>query len=151
MREVVRRVQGTGHVLKGGCALVFAYGIRRHSTDIDFDAAKPTDMTRRIRNGLRAAGAEMRSRELIRTRTSLRIRATYRVRGEGKEEMLKVDTRFRPKPVAAETVDVGGILTNRPEALFEQKLVALESRTVPRDLYDLEFIIGNYGDALTDR
>ena len=143
-------MQGTGYVLKGGCALVFAYGIRRHTTDIDFDAAKPTDITRRIRNGLRAAGMEVTFQELVPARRSLRVRVRYRFPVSGKLTELKVDTRFLPKPVASDIAVVNGIRTYRPEALYRQKLAALGSRRAPRDLHDLASIIAIYGDALTD-
>ena len=59
MREVVARVQDAGFVLKGGGALCFIYGAHRHTTDLDFDAQKRTDMTRRIRRATQAAGAEI--------------------------------------------------------------------------------------------
>lgn len=59
MREVVARVQDAGFVLKGGGALVLVYGSIRHTTDLDFDAERPTDMTRRIRRAAQAAGVEI--------------------------------------------------------------------------------------------
>ena len=68
MWEIVRRVRDTDHVLKGGCALAFAYRAPRHPADIDFDAKKPTDMMRRIRNGFRAVGAVMTFDERIQSR-----------------------------------------------------------------------------------
>lgn len=48
MREVVARVRDVGFVLKGGGALVFVYGGQRHSTDMDFDAERNSDESRRI-------------------------------------------------------------------------------------------------------
>ena len=48
MREVVARVQDAGFVSKGGGALVFVHGVQRHSTDMDFDAERNSDGSRRI-------------------------------------------------------------------------------------------------------
>ena len=59
MREVVGQVQDAGFVLKGGGALVLVYGSIRHTTDLDFDAHRPTDMTRRIRRAARSAEVEI--------------------------------------------------------------------------------------------
>ena len=53
MREIVAQVQDAGFVLKCGGALVFAYGSHRHTTDLDFDAERTTDMRRRIRRAIR--------------------------------------------------------------------------------------------------
>ena len=41
MREVLARVQDLGLVLKGGTAFAIAWGLNRHSTDLDFDANRP--------------------------------------------------------------------------------------------------------------
>lgn len=38
MREVLKRVCDIDMVLRGGTALAFAYGVDRHSIDLDFDA-----------------------------------------------------------------------------------------------------------------
>lgn len=47
-REVVARVQDAGFVLKGGGALVLVYGGQWHSTDLDFEAERKSDASRRI-------------------------------------------------------------------------------------------------------
>ena len=150
MWEIVQRVQDTGYILKGGCALVFAYGSRRRSTDLDFDARKRTGMTRRIWNGLRAVEAEPAFHGQIPSEEALRIRVWYRVRGADEPVELKVDTRFRPRPVAAEVTFVDGIRTYKPEALFKQKLATFGDRKQPRDLSDLAFLATQFGHALTD-
>ena len=59
MREVVMQVQDAGFVLKGGGALVLVYGSIRHTTDLDFDAEKQTDMPLRLRRAMQLAGVEI--------------------------------------------------------------------------------------------
>ena len=133
MWGIVRRVRDTDYVLKGGCALTFAYRIPRHTADIDSDAKKPTDMMRRIRNGLRAVGAVMTFDGRIPSRDALRIRIEYLIRDGDKPVELVVDMRFRPRPVAADVTFVNGIRTYRSEALFKQKLDAFASSPAVAD------------------
>lgn len=155
MREVVTRVQDAGFVLKGGGALVLLYGGHRHTTDLDFDAEKKSDMTRRIRRAIRAAGVEIdkstwwSSERAKRTRDSIRYRVHYRgLRDE--MQRLQVDTRYRPKPKHRDIAIVDGIRTYKAEALYDQKLAAQRGRRAARDIYDLAFLSKKYGDRLTN-
>ena len=59
MRAVVEQVQDTGFVLKGGGALAFRYGSRRQTTDVEFDAERKTDITRRILRATQSIGGEI--------------------------------------------------------------------------------------------
>lgn len=155
MREVVARVQDAGFVLKGGGALVLVYGSIRHTTDLDFDAERPTDMTRRIRRATEAAGVEIDPttwwwpRGAKATRDSRRYRV-YFSGFQGEAQRLQVDTRYRPKPRSSDVVSVDGIRTYKVEALYDQKLVAARARDAARDLFDLAFLCKRHGDALTD-
>ena len=155
MREVVGEVQDAGFVLKGGGALVLAYGSNRHTTDLDFDSHRPTDMTRRIRRAARAAEVEIDPKtwwwpkESGVTRDSRRYRV-YFFGFQGKSQRLQIDTRYRPKPRSADVVIVKGVRTYKPEALYDQKLAAYRGRRAARDLFDLAFLSKQHGDALTD-
>lgn len=155
MGEVVVRMQDAGFVLKGGCALGLLYGAYRHSTDLDFDAEKRADVTRRIRRATQAAGVEIdestwwSSEGAKRPLESIRYKVYYRgIRGE--HQRLQVDTRYRPKPKSRDIVIVDGIRTYSPTALYGQKLAALNGRDAARDIYDLAFLSKMYGDELTD-
>ena len=98
MRAVVEQVKDTGFVLKGVCALVFLYGSHRHTTDLDFDAERKTDMTRRIRRATQAAGVEINEdtwwspEQAKRASVSIRYRVDFADYRHGTQE-LQVDTR----------------------------------------------------------
>lgn len=155
MREVVTRVQDAGFVLKGGGALVFVYGEHRHTTDLDFDAERKSDVTRRIRRAAQAVGVELdestwwSSEGAKGSRTSIRYRVRF-LGLEGQSQRLQVDTRYRPRPESRDIVTAHGIRTYKPEALFDQKLAARRGRNVARDIVDLAFLARRFGDALTD-
>ena len=155
LREVVTRVQDTGFVLKGGGALVFVYGSPRHTTDLDFDAERKTDMTRRMRRAIQASGVEIDEgtwwwpKGTRTTRDSMRYKVEF-VDNQGEREELQVDTRYRPRPESSEIVTVNGIRTYKIEALYDQKLAALSNRHVARDVFDLAFLSSKYGYDLRD-
>lgn len=152
MREVVERVQDAGFVLKGGGALVFAYGSPRHTTDLDFDADRKTDMRRRIRRAIQAAEVEIDEHTWWWpkvSRDSMRYKVQF-IDHQGNPRRLQVDTRYRPKPKSSEVVTVNGIRTYKPEALYGQKLEAVRDRNEARDVFDLAFLSDKYGDALTE-
>lgn len=155
MWEIVDRVQDTTLILKGGAALVRAYGLNRHSTDLDFDAVQPTDISRRVRRAAEAAGVEIDKRSLWlsphtgRKGVSRRFKIRF-VGVDGKRQKLQIDTRYWPKPRSEETVRRNGIRTYRPEAIYRQKLEALGARREARDLFDLAFITRSYGNSLSD-
>lgn len=151
--EVVQRVQDAGFVLKGGGALVFAYGALRHTTDLDFDADRKTDMRRRMREAIQSTLVEIDERtwwsKPNRARGSMRYRVQY-IDHQGNSKRLQVDTRYRSRPTSSDVVTVKGIRTYTPEVLYEQKLAALRSRREARDVFDLAFLSKMYGNALTD-
>lgn len=155
MREVVARVQDAGFVLKGGGALVLVYGSIRHTTDLDFDAERPTDMTRRIRRAAQAAGVEIDPETWWWPKGAKAGRDSRRYRvwfygSQGERLRLQVDTRYRPKPRFSDVTVVDGIRTYKPEALYDQKIAAFRGRNAARDLFDLAFLSKRHGDILTD-
>lgn len=156
MRAVVEQVQDTEFVLKGGGALVFLYGSHRHTTDLDFDAERKTDMTRRIRRATQASGVEIDENtwwlpeRAKRASVSIRYKVGF-VDHRHETQELQVDTRYRPRPVPGDIVIVDGIRTYRPDALYAQKLTARRNRNEARDLFDLAFLTKEFGDELSDK
>lgn len=56
MKEVLSRVIGLDLVLKGGGALAFTRGLNRHSTDLDFDTDRASELQDRIETAARCKG-----------------------------------------------------------------------------------------------
>ena len=81
MRDVLARVQDLGLVLKGGTAFAFAWGVNRHSTDLDFDTNRRVELRDRIESAARTLAVKlgpvdrrdrsMRQRLLARSRTPI--------------------------------------------------------------------------------
>ena len=81
MRDGLARVQDSGLVLKGGTAFAFAWGLNRHSTDLDFDTSRPVKLRDRVDCAARALAVKlgpvdrrdrpMRQRLLARSRTPM--------------------------------------------------------------------------------
>ena len=150
MREVLKRIRGSGLVLRGGSAVAFAYGGNRHSTDLDLDGEEAVG----LRSQIRAAGrsADVRIGFIDRRDGPFRQRflARYRSLSGAIAGKLKIDYHFREPPRSRDTHVVGGILTYRVEVLFDQKMAAAENRLEARDLFDLAFLMRAYGDQLAD-
>ena len=150
MREVLKRVRGLDLVLKGGSALAFAYGLERHSTDLDFDAARRVELRGCLRRAVRAAGVEVLRAERDDWKKKQRFRAWYASPFEEEAPYLKVDVRFRPGPDRRAIAIVDGIRTYGVEAIFDQKVAAMRSRVQARDLFDLAFVMKAHGGRLGD-
>ena len=107
MRKVVVQVQDAGLVLKGGGALVLAYGSIRHTTDLDFDAEEQIDMALRIRRATELIGIEIDENTWWwpKGRRGTRIPLRYKVNFFGHDDekyRLQVDTRYHPKADASD-------------------------------------------------
>ena len=59
MHNIIKQIQNTSYILKGGTALIFTRNLPRHSVDIDFDSEQKLDIERHIRKGLKSAGVEI--------------------------------------------------------------------------------------------
>ena len=150
MKEVLKRLRGSGLVLRGGSAVAFAYGGNRHSTDLDLDGEEAVELRSQIRAAGRAAGVRIGFIERREGRFRQRFRARYRSRSGAIRGRLKVDYHFHEPPRSGDTHFVGGFLTYRVEVLFGQKMAAAENRLEARDLFDLAFLMSAYGNQLTD-
>ena len=150
MGAVVARMQDTSYVLKGGTALAFAYGLDRHSTDIDFAAAEPVYIKDRIHSGLQDAGVGMAAFIVAKdTAIGQRLKVHYTEPGTDTDRLMNVDMSFRTVPSEDDIIVVNGIRTYKVTSIFDQKLSAAKGRTVARDLYDLAFLASEYGDQLS--
>ncbi|NRA88159.1 MAG: nucleotidyl transferase AbiEii/AbiGii toxin family protein, partial [Rhizobiales bacterium] len=151
MKSVLKQVQDTDYILKGGTALLLTRDLDRHSTDLDFDASRKVDLEKRIINGFKEADVELiRIKTVKDTDTVQRFKAHYLNPENGKDTLLKVETSFRNPPDKEMLETVNNIKTYKVEHIFDQKLVAAEDRTKPRDLYDLAHLVEKHGDKLSD-
>lgn len=150
MWAVLERVRDLDMVLKGGTALAFTRGLNRHSTDLDFDSGRPVELRDRIESAAQALGVNLGQVERMDRPMRQRFRAPYlRVQGET-DRFFKVNVRYA-KPLRAEDIEViGGVRSYKVPVLFDQKMAATASRIEPRDLFDLAFILEQYGDSLRD-
>lgn len=151
MKSVLKQVQDTGYVLKGGTALLLTRGLDRHSEDLDFDASKKLNLGKRVEKGIKLSGVELLGIKTVKdTDTVQRFKAHYINPENGRDTLLKIETSFRDPPDKNMLETINGILTYKVEHIFDQKLFAAENRTRPRDLYDLAHLVEKHGSDLSD-
>ena len=150
MREVLARVQDLGLVLKGGTAFAFAWGLNRHSTDLDFDTDRPVELRDRIGGARRALAVKLGPVKREDYPMRQRFLAPYPRRPGRKQRFFKVDVRYKDPPRAEDIEVVDGFRSYTVPVLFDQKLAATASRVEPRDLFDLAFAMERYGGSLRD-
>jgi hypothetical protein len=150
MWAVLERVRDLDLVLKGGTALAFTRGLNRHSTDLDFDTGRPVELRDRIDSAARNLGVNLEPARRQDWRDHQRFLARYPTPRRSEAEVFKVNVRYAT-PLRAEDIEViGGIRSYKVPVLFDQKLAATASRIEARDLFDLAFVIEQYGDSLRD-
>ena len=150
MRDVLARVQDLGLVLKGGTAFAFAWGVNRHSTDLDFDTNRRVELRDRIESAARTLDVKLGPVERKDRPMRQRFLAPYPRRPGRKERFFKVNVRYKDPPRAEDIEVVDGFRTYKVPVLFDQKLAATASRIQPRDLFDLAFAMERYGSSLRD-
>ena len=150
MRDVLARVQDLGLVLKGGTAFAFAWGLSRHSTDLDFDTNRPVELRDRIESAARAFAVKLGPVERRDRPMRQRFLAPYPRRPGRKQRFFKVNVRYKDPPRTEDIEVVDGFRTYKVPVLFDQKLAATASRIQPRDLFDLAFAMQRYGASLRD-
>lgn len=142
MREVLRAVQETPLVLKGGTALLLCYGLDRFSEDLDFDAPKKLNLESRIENSLRPITQQLRITRTKDTDTVQRYRIEYE--SASVQGRLKVEVSCRDAVDETDVLERHGVRTYRAARLIAQKINALENRTTARDLYDVHFLATHF-------
>lgn len=139
-------------VLKGGTALLLAYGLPRYSTDLDYDAKRPTNaLVKSVERGAQSADVEIASLTTKKdTATTKRYMLHYA--GLAQPDPLKIEVSFR----AAGEVDEGditvvhGFRVYKIERLAFLKIDAFLNREKARDVFDVWFLATRYADAIGD-
>jgi len=149
MRELACGLSDTPLVLKGGTALLLAYGLDRFSDDLDFDAPHKINLENRIGRialkGITITGIDV----LKDTDTTTRYRVNYHS-AYGKNS-LKVEVSYRTPANEEDVVRIDGMRVASIEKIVEQKLDAAENRTSIRDIYDLAFIVRSHSDNISPK
>jgi predicted nucleotidyltransferase component of viral defense system len=145
-------------VLKGGTALLFAYGLDRFSEDLDFDLPRDyrTDLSGHITKAAQSLGFDDCS-VLIKkdTETTKRYMLHY---GDVRDNdfnhayPLKIECSLRNPVINAEDCHhVGGIRVYSLTRLAEMKVSAFVARTAGRDIYDVMFLTGKYPQLVNEK
>jgi acyl carrier protein len=148
MTSIAKSVVDTPFILKGGTALLLAYGLDRFSEDLDFDSTKAIRLENRIKDAIKFP-IQIKSIDILKdTDTVTRYRLVYDS-PQRKENRLKIEISYRTH--CPETFQlIQGIKVYDIPSLIEQKLLAIEHRTQARDLYDIHFLATHYGHAFSE-
>ncbi len=151
MRSILKGVGDTPLVLKGGTALLLAYGLSRFSEDLDFDAPHKLNLESRIQRSVPTGITLDEVTALKDTGTVTRYRAKYHT--EHGPRSLKLEVSYRTPAPDSEVRSVHGIRVAALPRIIDQKLKAAhdghDPRAKVRDLYDLDFAAQRWPAAFT--
>jgi len=142
---------GNSFVLKGGTALMLAYGLPRYSTDLDFDGKHSgVDISDSIAAGATNAGI-IGGRVNWKKNTDITSRHMLHY-PESKDAPLKVEVSYRQANQVdeADITEIDGMRVYKIEKLAELKTAAFRNRLRARDIFDIDFIIEHYAQAVSD-
>lgn len=161
MQMVTQKIQEQKpYVLKGGTALMLAYGLDRFSEDLDFDVysdlrgSHKASLSPTLKN---IKGENFLVNDVVvrkDTDTVNRYRINYQ-NSLDDEASLKIEVSYRTPLDRDEAVFRNGIYVLPIEKIAEFKINSVldmnnDSRTKARDLYDANFIIKNYPNTVSD-
>ena len=151
MIAIAQAVMDTPLVLKGGTALMLAYGLDRFSEDLDFDSPVKLNLESKIRKAIPKDFSLQTLESVKNTETVTRYRVSYITEfGPGR---LKIEVSYRTPASDNEAQVLNGIRVANISRILDQKLNAAhdgkDPRTRIRDLYDLDFISRNFEGAFT--
>lgn len=149
MRSILEAIKDTPLVLKGGTALMLAYGSERFSDDLDFDAPHKLNLKSRIKRSV-PAGMAIQGIDLLKD-TAFVTRYRIRYQSERGVRSLKLEISYRTPLEESEIHLINGIRVASLERLADQKLKAAhdgkDPRSKVRDLYDLDFMAQNWAEV----
>lgn len=152
MQAILRGINDTPLVLKGGTALFLAYGLDRFSEDLDFDAPHKINLKSRIRHSV-PFGITVNGIDLLKD-TSAATRYRVRYQSEYGKQSLKVEISYRTPPEQSEVRSIDGFRVASLSRIIDQKLKAAHDGDNPRskirDLYDLDFIARHWQSVFTN-
>ena len=154
MRAIAESLSDTTLVLKGGTALLLAYGLDRFSEDLDFDSPKKIALENRIKDALSGIATLEQFSLLKDTNTVTRARIVYKDQS-GLTGRLKIEVSHRENAIPADEVTHrSNIQVATIGRLIRQKLAAAVSgdnpRTAGRDLFDILFLCKHHSDSFSE-
>lgn len=153
MRSILKGIKDTPLVLKGGTALLLAYGLDRFSEDLDFDAPLKLNLESRIRRNVPHGIALVGIDSLKDTATVTRYRVRYQ--SEHGPRSLKLEISYRTPAPESDVRTMLGLRVASLPRIIDQKLNAAhdgdDPRSKVRDLYDLDYISRNFPAVFTEQ
>lgn len=142
MMKILESVSEKPLVFKGGSALMLFYRLDRFSEDLDFDSPYPVSVNSLVKF-LEKLGEVSVKKD---TSTVKRLM----LKPFGKDFSIKVEVSLRDYSPVDKPIRIGKELSVYSiNDFFLQKLSALIHRRRARDLYDLGFIVKEYGEYLS--
>lgn len=122
MRFVIDGLQNVPLTLKGGTALLFCYGLNRHSEDLDFDSPVKLNLKSKVTQALKKSGISITNFKIVKdTTTTTRHKLIYE--NNGTVGSLKIEIKNNNMQ-ATNTIKVNGINTYSINDLFDMKMQA---------------------------
>lgn len=149
--QQVARDTGDNLVMKGGTALLLAYGLPRYSTDLDFDGKHAgMDIASSIASGATAAGI-IGGRVNRKKNTDTTSRHMLRYPGS-EDTPLKVEVSYRQSDQINEddVTMIDSIRVYKMEKLSQLKTAAFRDRLRARDIFDMDFITDRFPESVSD-
>ena len=147
--QTLTETTGNAFILKGGTALLLAYGLPRYSTDLDYDGRdRNIDIARYLQTSAERTGIQIDSLNLKKDTESVK---RYMLHYKGSEnDPLKVEISYR-QAITINDKDItiiDGICVYVIEKLASLKAAAFLGRMKARDVFDIAFILRQYPDAI---
>ena len=146
--QEIAKQAGDNFVLKGGTALLLAHGLKRFSTDLDFDGKNSAiDLQRAIGAGLSKAGVGKLAITCVKNTSTVK---RYKVHYEGNpENPLKVEISYREPINEKDVILQDGIYVYNIDKLAEQKTAAFVNRLTARDIFDIAFLLDKHSEKFS--
>lgn len=152
VEEISKSHTSSPVVLKGGTALLLAYKLDRNSVDLDFDIEKGSeaDFASDIERAAKNLGYTNCQVNIKKSTDTTKRYMLHNVDGNGASPSpLKIEFSARRDVIPEHEYSlIDGFSVYNIGVLATQKTQALIGRNMPRDLYDVNFILTEYRDEI---
>ncbi|MCL2311244.1 MAG: nucleotidyl transferase AbiEii/AbiGii toxin family protein [Firmicutes bacterium] len=142
--KVITAQKRENFVLKGGTGLLLAYNLDRYSEDLDYDGKdRNIDLTGDIQKGAKNVDVEIKEIILAKnTGTVKRYKIHY---ADSEYDPLKLEISYRDNIDEKDVTVINEIRVYNISKLTELKTNAFINRLSARDIYDVGFLLQEYG------